>query len=112
MSQTMTIKVERKHIDGGLADEPESCPIALAIVEACPWDGVDPHVGHNFASWRDESGERLYDNRMDTLACLFVETFDKEMGDEGDGNLKRFKPFEFKLIGGRRRGNAAKEAGL
>ena len=108
MSQTLHIKVKQDHIEEGLADEPETCPIALALVEGCWWDDVSPRVQREFLGWNGEDGKRHY-AYLPPEAIKFVNAFDEEMGDEGEGRIERFKPFEFDVtatyVGG------AKEAG-
>ena len=109
MSKSLTIKVERQDIEGGLPDECNACPIALAAVRACPWDGVDPHVARDFMAWNDVDGKRHYAD-LPIEAQEFILRFDDEFGEFGERNVERVNPLTFTIKA--RDIPGAKEAGL
>ena len=96
MSQSLTIKVERQDIEGGLPDEGYACPIALAAMRACPWDNPDPYVGQDFIRIKDEDGHRIQRD-LPAEAQAFILDFDDEMGEFGGGEEGKFDPFEFEV---------------
>ena len=67
----MRVRVEKRHIEGGVSGDSQQCPVALAMNDA----GVaDPAVGLCSVEW-SASGRR-WTGRMDERSCDFVRSFD------------------------------------
>ena len=90
----MLIKVERGHIREGAADDPEYCPIALAMADAMGEES-NPYVNHHHAFWSD-SAEGRVGRELPKIAREFSSEFDSEW-EKLFPNMGRFKPFEFEL---------------
>lgn len=90
MSAPKTIRVTAEHIEEGIPQDCEDCPIALAIVEQ--WDGPINH--HDIAVdnrevlviQRHRGGQRSFTAQLPPEAMRFVQSFD-------DGY--QVEPFEF-----------------
>lgn len=80
----MLIKVTQEHIDKGLRAVPNSCPIALAILDTCQCGFISVGV-NNCVFDVDNHSKSVY---LPLMAILFIRLFDSHQPVE---------PFEFEL---------------
>lgn len=82
----MIVKVTKRHILNGERNNCYSCPISLAIGDACDCDKVI--VDENSASFIEETdGKRIY-HKLPRSAIRFIKRYDEE---------ESVKPFKFIL---------------
>ena len=82
MDKTTTVRVKQRHINKGLRQCGNACPIALALRDIFPEAGVD--VGNTSlevnAEFRDPStgatDYRLHERKMPPIARRFVHEYD------------------------------------
>lgn len=71
----MKITVTKKHIDAGIRNDCERCPIALAILESVP-DSASPTVDHSEISFLKDNRFTLVHSDTPRSAEEFIERFD------------------------------------
>ena len=94
---TLRIQVTQEHIDCGVREDSNSCPIALAIKAQVP-DVHTPTVDVDQADISFYRGGVLYRYATPELAAEFVEMFDSDdRGSAWDCWEADVGPFEFEL---------------
>ena len=90
VKQSVTVRVEKRHLENGERESVHAGPLALAMAEA----GLrNPHVAETVVWWGDFwDGGESFDALLPDEASAFVRRFDE------DGPFEDFKPFEFNLI--------------